>query len=326
MSYSWPKVTITTDSHEERNGIAPLIISASRSTDIPAFFTPWLMRRFQAGYVRWINPWSGKPVYVSLEKARLIVFWSKNPAPILPYLANLDKKGIHYFFHCTLNDYEREGLEPGVPPLHERIETLKRLAEAIGRERVIWRFDPLLATAKLDPAQLIERIERIGRRVADFVDRLTISFLTPYIKVERNMRRAGIGIRQLGDDDRLALAQSIAGLGRAWKIPVVTCAEACDLDAAGIRRGKCIDDEYIARVFGSDEKLMQFIGCGAVPLERKNLKDSGQRPLCRCIASKDIGCYNTCRHGCVYCYANSSPRLVLENSRKMHRNADSILG
>jgi hypothetical protein len=313
MSFAWPKITITTDSGEEKSGIAPLIISASRATDIPAFFAPWLMRRLAAGYVRWVNPWSGTPVYVSFANARLFVFWSKNPAPLVPYLPKLDNMGIQYYFQFTLNDYEREGFEKGVPPLCERIETFKRLSATIGRERMLWRFDPLLATATLPPELLLERIERIGNQVAAFAERLTISFLTPYVKVERNARRAGVRFRTPSEAEGFALAKEIAGLCRGWNLPVVSCAEARDLAGAGIARGKCIDDAYISRVFGSDQTLMGFLGKGAGLPKRKNLKDSGQRSLCGCIAAKDIGGYDTCRHGCIYCYATSSARGDLKN-------------
>jgi hypothetical protein len=324
MSFAWPKIAITADSGEEKSGIAPTIISASRSTDIPAFYAPWFMRRLAAGYVRWMNPWSGKPVYVSFANARLIVFWSKNPAPLVPYLAELDKRGIGYYFQCTLNDYEREGFEKGVPPLRERIETLQRLSDAIGRERVLWRFDPLLATATLTPELLIERIERIGRRVAGFVERLTISFLTSYVKVEWNARRAGVRFRSLSEAECFALGKEIARLCRGWNLPVVSCAETRDLSGAGIARGKCIDDAYIGRVFGSDQKLMDFLGRGAGLPKRKNLKDSGQRSLCGCIAAKDIGGYDTCRHGCIYCYATSSARGDIK-SRAIAEPAEDAL-
>ena len=327
MSNTWPKATITTDAREEKAAIAPLIISASRSTDIPAFFAPWLMRRLAAGYVRWVNPWNGKSVYVSFEKARLFVFWSKNPAPLLPYLTELDRRGIQYYFQFTLNDYEREGLERGVPPLRERVETFKRLAGAIGAERVMWRFDPLLVAPTLTPAQLVERIERIGSSLAGCAERLTISFLTSYVKVRRNMKREGADIREVSEGDRFALAKAIAVLGRAWKLPVVTCAEGRDFAAAGIGHGKCIDDAHVGRVFGDDEKLMGFLGAGSALSKGKNLKDTGQRSLCGCIASKDIGGYNTCRHACTYCYANSSPRRVLENFRNPPPlSADAIPG
>jgi hypothetical protein len=307
MSHPWPKATIFTDANEQKSAIAPLIISASRSTDIPAFFAPWFMRRLEIGYVRWVNPWNGSSVYVSLREARCIVFWSKNPAPLFPFLHELDKRGVGYFFHYTLNDYEREGYEPGVPPLGQRIATLKRLSRTIGRDRVLWRFDPLMVSAGIGPNPLVKRIERIGNEIAGFVERLTFSFLTPYVKVTRNLRRAGAAPDTLTDENRSAIAQSIARLGRAWGLPVVTCAEERDFGVLGIKHGKCIDDDHIARVFGGDNILMRYLGRDQPSGRLKCLKDSGQRPQCGCIASKDIGSYNTCGHGCVYCYANATP-------------------
>ena len=311
----WPKVTITTDSGERKPAIAPLIVSASRATDIPAFFGEWFMRRLDEGYIRWVNPWSGKPLYVSFEAARLIVFWSKNPASFLPNLDELDRRGLHYYFHFTLNDYELEGLEPGVPPLQERVETFKRLSERIGRERVLWRFDPLLLTDTLSADRLLERIERVGSAIEGCTGRLTISFITCYAKVSRNLRNAGINLRNVDEAMRQTLLRGIADLGRSWKIPVVACAEERDWSAYGIGCGGCIDGELIARRFGEDQKLMALFGGDRAGRERgeafisskeSSLKDKGQRPFCGCIVSRDIGGYNTCRHCCIYCYANAS--------------------
>ena len=143
------KLTITTDSGATVEAQAPVIISASRSTDIPAFHAQWFIDRLKAGYVVWVNPFNRQPMVVSFKNTKVVVFWSKNPQPIIPYLKELDDRGIHYYFHFTLNDYEQEGFEPNVPPLRERIETFKSLSGRIGKEKVIWRFDPLIVTPTL---------------------------------------------------------------------------------------------------------------------------------------------------------------------------------
>ena len=319
MLLNWPKVTITIDSGEKKEAIAPLIISASRSTDIPAFYGQWFMRRLEAGYVRWINPFSGTPVYVSFAHARLVVFWSKNPLPFLPLLKDIDRKGLLCYFHFTLNDYEKEGLEKGVPPLAERIETFKRLACLVGKERVIWRFDPLLITDTLSPELLLERIKRVGDRIALHTERLTVSFVALYAKVKKNLLNAGTTIRTWDEESKAAVLTRIRGLSREWKLRAVSCAEESDYNRFGIEHGKCIDDALIARLFPGDEKLMLFI--------KKNdgAKDTGQRPFCGCIPGKDIGSYNTCGHQCIYCYANASPQGAMENRRRHAITSDSII-
>ena len=315
--------------------IAPLIISASRATDIPAFYPDWFIRRLETGYCKWVNPFSGKPLYVSLTKARFVVFWSKNPAPMIPRLPILDERRIGWYFQFTLNDYEQEGFEPNVPPLKERVETFQRLAGKAGRERVVWRFDPLIRTASLGPEELLEKIRRVGERIHPFTEKLVISFadIGGYAKVKRNLNVAGVPWKDFTREDMEKIAQGAAALGRGWGLEVATCAESVDFDRYGIVHNRCIDPELIMRIARSDEVLRGFLGC-----EEKNasllagsktkhpLKDKGQRKHCGCIVSKDIGRYDTCEHLCVYCYANGSPELVKRNRGRMRAWSDSILG
>jgi hypothetical protein len=314
----WAKTTITTDSGERRTAIAPLIISASRSTDIPAFYGEWFLRRLASGYVRWVNPWNGRSQFVSLEQARLFVFWSKNPKPFFPVLDELDRRGIRYLFHHTLNDYEREGFEPYLPSINERIATHQRLAARIGRERLIWRFDPLLITEALTPSELLVRIRRIGDDVAAYSDRLIVSFITLYAKVSRNMRNAGIRLKAWEKTSQAVMLRAIGEYGSAWNLPVFTCATDHAEKDCGVRHGKCIDDATITRVWGDDGKLMEYIN------SRGGGKDRGQRTLCRCIYSKDIGRYNTCGHSCIYCYANTTPQGARRANKTIDSVADSI--
>ena len=153
---------ITTDSGERVEAVAPVVISASRATDIPAFYAEWFFRRLERGYCVWVNPFSKRKVYVSFLRCKVIVFWTKNPAPIMPYLHILDRKRIHYYFQFTINDYEKEGLEPRVPSLGCRVDTARRLAAMIGAGRVVWRFDPMLLTPSLTPHYFLARVWRLG--------------------------------------------------------------------------------------------------------------------------------------------------------------------
>ena len=162
MSY---KILITTDSGEQVEATTPVIISASRSTDIPAFYAKWFFNRLAKGYCAWYNPFNQQKMYISFERCRVIVFWTKNPAPIIPYLPELDKRGIHYYFQVTLNDYVKEGFEPNVPSVDKRVETFKTLSNLIGKEKVIWRFDPLIITPNISTRELLTRIWNIGNKL-----------------------------------------------------------------------------------------------------------------------------------------------------------------
>ena len=156
---AWQKVKIQRDNGLIADAQAPVIISASRSTDIPAFYADWFFHRLEKGYCAWTNPFNGVQSYVSFQNMRFVVFWSKNPRPLLPLLHKLDERGIGYYIQYTLNDYVKEGLERGVPPLDERIDTFKRLVDQIGFGRVIWRFDPLMLTDRITTDDLLKKIE-----------------------------------------------------------------------------------------------------------------------------------------------------------------------
>jgi len=357
MARIWESVKIKRNNGETVEGKAPIIISASRSTDIPAFYSKWLTCRLKKGYAVWNNPFNGRPVYISFAKARLFVFWTKNPKPMMPYLKALDDKNINYYFQYTLNDYETEGFEPNLPGLAERINTFKALSKRVGKERVIWRFDPLIITPRLRPRELLAKIWHLGKALKCRTDKLVVSFVDvkAYKKVQNNM------VRELGYFSRESvfsaeprknqieeIAEGLFKIKKAWQkegwhLKIATCGEAMDLSAYGIDKNKCIDDELIIQEFHHDKKLMNFVKYGktgtskpvqqelqffphgdASDATRKDMKDKGQRTACGCIYSKDIGQYNTCRHFCVYCYANTSRKAVEHNSEKHSIHSESI--
>jgi hypothetical protein len=327
----WEKIPLSVTDPAAPSGIrsveavAPLIISASRSTDIPAFYGDWLMARLAAGYVKWKSPFGGSPLFISFEKARVFVFWSKDPAPFFPHFALLDRMGYNYYFLFTLNDYEAERLEPGVPPVGERIETFIRLSHRIGKGRVVWRFDPLVLCERITVQGLLEKVGSIGDRIAPFTTRLVFSFvdIEKYAKVRRNLQDAGIvGAREFTNDEVEEFCTGIAVLNRRWRLSIAACAEGRDLSRFGIGRGQCIGYDLMLQEFGNDRKLMDFLqtdekqtlgGTTNTADLSRLLKDPGQRNTCRCIVSKDIGQYSTCMHLCTYCYANTSPQRVRGN-------------
>lgn len=273
-----------------------MIISASRRTDIPAFFAAWFMDRIQAGYCNVINPFNRKQVStVSLkpEDVDVIVFWSKNPAPLFPCLHELDQRGFRCYFQFTLNGYPRE-LEPGVPGINETLAAFKQLADQIGPERVIWRYDPIIISNITPLDYHKKQLELIARELEGKTGRLVISFMDEYRKNRARLNQLeqnGIHIERNPPEGVLAeLIPFILDLAADRGMEAFSCAEILDLQSYGLSPGKCIDDEYIRSVFG---------------IEVNSRKDRSQRPECGCVQSKDIGEYNTCLHGCRYCYAVS---------------------
>lgn len=349
----------------------PVIVSASRSTDIPAFFAKWFMQRLSDGYSVWINPFNQSPMYVSYDKTRVIVFWTKNPRPLMPYLDELDKTGIHYYFQFTLNDYEKEGFEPNVASLEKRIETFKELSNRIGKDRVIWRFDPLIITPNLTARDLLIKIWNLSKRLKGYTSKLVFSFIDveAYRKVQNNLIKETNGLftkdNVLRAELSLAQKEEIAdGLKKiqhhwheqGWDFTLATCAEDIDLEKYGIEHNRCIDGELMERLFSDDKVLTEYLhsfdkkrkpkdteldlfaslegntatsvaNTGAVEsnLDVKRMKDKGQRKECGCMVSKDIGMYNTCSHGCIYCYANTSKAVVAKNRQKIMQLSESII-
>lgn len=330
---------------------APVIISASRSTDIPAFYPKWFFNRLEAGYCVWYNPFNQKPMYISFEKVKAIVFWTKNPEPIIPYLHKLDERGIHYYFQVTLNDYVAEGFEPNVGPLEHRIEVFKRLSDMIGPERVIWRFDPLILTDSLTPRQLLTKIYHVGNQLKGYTNKLVFSFVDvkAYRKVQNNLvketpffNRGNVESAEPVGNKRDELVDGLAKLrdhwrNEGWDITLATCGELIDLDKFGIEHNRCIDGDLMERVFSDDKEFVYYLRTGKLPepdlfgnipdlpIDRKDLKDKGQRKACGCMISKDIGMYNTCRHFCVYCYANTSKEAVLKNKERHSDDSESLI-
>ena len=336
--HGWEKIQIRTDGGELVEAAAPVIISASRSTDIPAFHAEWFMNRLRRGYIRWNNPFNARqPQYVAFDKARVVVFWTKNPQPMLQYVDELAERHLNFYFTYTLNDYAAENFEPNVPSVMQRIDTFRTLSEKIGKERVIWRFDPLILTDTLNVETLLERIRRIGNELHGYTEKLVISFadIDVYPKVQNNLRRLGIHSRAFDEIATRRIAQGLYEMNKKWNLTIATCGEAVDLSAYGIVHNRCIDDELMIRCFSEDDALMEFLGVTKFesmdlfaqdkPSIRPNLKDSGQRKACGCIVSKDIGQYNTCHHLCAYCYANYSAAVVKRNFQRLDRQGETIL-
>lgn len=350
------KINITTEGGESVQAFAPVIVSASRSTDIPAFYADWFFHRLRVGYSVWTNPFNGVPSYVAYENTRFIVFWSKNPRPLLEHLDYLEERGIGCYIQYTLNDYEAEGLERGVLPLTQRIDTFKRLVEKLGTGRVVWRFDPMLLTDQITIDTLLEKVRNIGDQLKGFTERLVFSYadIASYKKVKANLEKSHIAYREWDEHLMDEFARRLAEMNceRGWNFSLATCGEKIDIERYGIAHNRCVDDDLMIRFSWNDVELMKFLNVEIHTLQpslfdepeipadairisdtmygvkRKNNKDKGQRQFCGCINSKDIGQYNTCPHLCEYCYANTGKEIAVANWRRHKNNptGEKILG
>ncbi|MBI4647326.1 MAG: DUF1848 domain-containing protein [Bacteroidia bacterium] len=313
----WNKINIVTDDGKSSEAEAPVIISASRRTDIPAFYADRFVERVKKGYIKLFNPFNRAPLYVSFVNVRLIVFWSKNPKPLMKYLNLFDENNIYYYFQYTLNDYDKEKLEPNVPNTGARIETFIELSERIGKDKVIWRFDPLLLTDCLNVETLLYKIENIGEQLKNHASKMVFSFadIQRYKKVQNNLKRCSIRYMEFNERLMYEFVEGLSQLNQKWKLEIGSCAEENSFEKYSIVHNKCIDDDLIIKLFSHDKPLMEFLGVKFIKndlfngekqiIKTRDNEDKGQREFCKCIISKDIGEYNTCPHRCVYCYANA---------------------
>ncbi|MEA4884424.1 MAG: DUF1848 domain-containing protein [Clostridia bacterium] len=294
-----------------------MIISASRRTDIPAFYSEWFMNRVRDGYCLVANPFNAKQVSrISLcpDRVDAIVFWSKNPAPLIPRLTELDSMGFRYYFQYTICDYPVE-LEPDVPPLADRTATALELAKRVGPRRVIWRYDPIIISDHTDVEHHKRAFARIASALHGATTRVVVSLVDYYGKVDRNLRpleRSGWHFQKYSgaEPESRDLLRWIQEEAHRHGFETQSCAEAVNMSDLGIPHGKCIDDELLNELWG-------------IPLSRK---DPGQRGECLCAASKDIGANNTCLHGCRYCYATMSLAVAQEQNREHDPASPSLVG
>ncbi len=287
-----------------------MILSVSRRTDIPAFYTPWFVNRMREGHVLVRNPMNYhqvSSVSLSPEVVDCIVFWTKNVHPMLPYIDEITEKYMFYFQY-TVNGYSSD-VEPCLPMLEQRLDSFRILSSKIGRDRVIWRYDPVLLTEAYTIDWHIKRFTEIADCLKGYTETCVFSFIDIYDKVKTNIK--GMNMRGCDSDEMNAIAAAFASIACANKMTLHTCAEAVDLDRYGIRHGCCIDGELIEKLTGCTLKAK---------------KDKNQREECGCLESIDIGQYNTCRHGCKYCYANFNPASVVTFSKQHDPSSPFLVG
>ncbi|ACD90244.1 Domain of unknown function DUF1848 [Chlorobium limicola DSM 245] len=269
-----------------------MIVSASRRTDIPAFYGQWMLNRLKAGEVLVRNPMQSKQVSRIIllpEHVDALVFWTKNPEPFLALLPEIDAMGYSSYFLFTLTPYDFR-LEPGVPRREARIEVFRKLSSLAGRGRVVWRYDPVILTETMNAAWHASSFALLAEALEGYTERCIISFLDDYRKIRNRMRDIGYFIP--GVDEMEELAVRFSGTAGKHGIGLYTCGHDIDLSHCGIMHSHCVDNELIGRICGR-----KLIGIR---------KDRGQRKACGCAESRDIGSYDTCMHGCRYCYAVSN--------------------
>lgn len=283
-----------------------MILNTGGRTDTVQYYTEWLLRRFEEGYVLSRNPLFPNKVTryeLTPDKVDCVVFCSKDYKPILPRLHEITDR-FHTYFHYTITAYGKE-IEPGVPSVKESIRTLKELSAQVGRERIAWRYDPVLLTDTYTIEHHLETFEKMAEEIAPHIDRCIFSFVEMYKKLETNMPE----LIALTEEDKDTLARGLGEIADKHGIFLQTCGTNGDFSRYGIHASGCMTLDILGRVNG---------------ITFKNLKHKGMREGCHCIESRDIGAYDTCLNGCKYCYANKSPKKARENF-KFHDPASPLL-
>ncbi|MCX8122898.1 MAG: DUF1848 domain-containing protein [Spirochaetes bacterium] len=272
-----------------------MIISASRRTDIPAFYSQWFINCLQKGTCTVKNPFNpaqSKEVLLLPEDVDIIVFWTRFPAPLLNHLDELDRMNYEYMFLYTITGYPR-WLEPNAPKLTDTIHIFTTLSRRIGTHKMVWRYDPIIFSKDLDFDFHLHNFENIAKQLSGFTQRAIISIMEPYKKVQRRFalhKEYAILFNPFdifNNDDLYTFFSSLGAIAAKYDMHIQTCCS--DISRFGIPNGACIDAQLIQQIIKTDKMFA---------------KDLHQRPHCLCAKSIDIGTYNTCKFGCVYCYAN----------------------
>ncbi|MDR2578072.1 MAG: DUF1848 family protein [Chitinispirillales bacterium] len=288
-----------------------MIISASRRTDIPSCYPDWFYNRIKEGFVLTRNPMSFHQVSkikITPDVVDGIVFWTKNPAPMLDRLNELSN--YKYYFQFTITPYGND-VEPNLPLKNKVIiDTFKRLSDRVGADRIVWRYDPIMINVKYTIEYHTRAFEKIAKELHNYTRKVTFSFIDDHYRVVKNNIKA-LDLLNFPTETQINLSHTIAEIAHSFGLLIDTCAENIDLQKFGIEHARCIDDKLL-------EKLLDY--------HLSVNKDKTQRLECGCIASIDIGMYNTCLNGCRYCYANYSQKTVTKNFEKHNHLSPLISG
>ena len=287
-----------------------MIISASRRSDIPNYYSEWFINRIKEGYLYVRNPINAhqiSKISLSPDVVDCIVFWTKNPKNMLNRLCEL--KDYQYYFQFTLTGYGKD-VEPNLPSKQDEIiPTFIELSKKIGREKVIWRYDPILINSKYSIEYHIKAFTKIAERLHRYTEKVIISFVDLYAKTLRNTRN--LDLLQLTKNEMREIAGQLSIIAKSYHLMIESCAEEIDLEDVGVQHGRCIDDKLISKIINCDLKVK---------------KDPNQRSECGCMESIEIGTYNTCLNGCKYCYANYNETKVKNNADIYSKRSPLLCG
>lgn len=285
-----------------------MIISASRRTDIPSYYSEWMINRLKEKYVLVRNPMNIHQVSkidLSPNVVDAIVFWTKNPTPMLPYLDEI--KDYTYYFQFTLSAYGPD-VEKNIPSKNKIIiPAFQQLSKEIGKEKIIWRYDPIFFSKQYSMEYHCKYFEVLASKLCDYTEKCTVSFMDMYRNTERNVKT--LNVIQDTYEMQEELLQRFVEIAKEYGLYIDTCAEIGDFHNIGVEHAHCIDRERIEKIGGFKLNVD---------------KDANQRAECGCVASIDIGAYNTCKNGCLYCYANYSANTV-EKNFGMHNPKSPLL-
>lgn len=285
-----------------------MILNTGARTDTAQYYSEWLLNRFKEGFVYTRNPLFPNKVTkyeLSPDKIDLVMFCSKNYQPILPRLHEITNS-YRTYFHYTITAYGKD-IEPGVPCIDKSIDTLIQLSKLVGKEKIAWRYDPILLTEKYTLQTHKDTFNYIASKVAPYIDRCIFSFVEMYKKLATNMPE----IIPLTEQDKLCIAEYLGKTAQKYNIHIQTCGTDGDYTQFGIHKSGCATLEILGKA-----NNCQF----------KEIKHNGQRKGCHCIESRDIGAYESCPNGCKYCYANSNHKKAKENYKKHNPNSPILLG
>ena len=281
-----------------------MILQVSGRSDICALYPQWLVNRLKSGYVLVRNPYNEHQVSeieITAAVVDCIGFCTKDPQAIMPYLKQIDQMGYQYYFMVTITPYDHD-LEPGLRPKLEIMKTFIELSKRLGKNRVIWRYDPIL----LNERYTIEFHVTMFAKMCSLLHRYTNTVIISFVDIYKNI--AG-QFKELHDDEVHLLAKRMGELAQKYHLHIQTCSEKYHLEQYGIAKGSCLDKQYIEQLIG-------------YPLE---IKQNQNRSNCTCVASIDIGAYSCCNHGCTYCYA-CNHALVAKNMATHDETSPLLLG
>lgn len=284
-----------------------MIINTGNRTDIPAYFSEWFFNRIKEGYVNVRNPYHHNQVTkytLTPEVVDCITFCTKNPSPMLQRLEEI--KQFKQFWFVTITPYDTE-IEPYVPQKERVIEDFKILSKNVGNLSIAWRYDPIFISSKYALEFHIDCFEKMAKNLTGYTDTCIISFIDLYEKTKRNFK----GVNIVGKQERLEIGKAFVSIGKQYGITIKTCAEGEELSAYGVDCSGCMTQPVIERAIGNTL---------IIP------KKKAAREGCDCLLGNDIGMYNTCGHGCIYCYANFDRKTVEYNIMKHNPKSSFLIG